>query len=52
MSRENYPQAVRIIKENMYVDDILESVPDKKEARSVTKNVETLIGKGGFEIKG
>ena len=52
MSRENYPQAARVIEDNTYMDDILESVPDKKEAQSVTKNVETMIGKGGFEITG
>lgn len=52
MGQENYPQAAKIIKDNTYMDDIIESVDDKKKAQSITKDVEQLVDKGGFKIKG
>ena len=52
MNQEKYPQAAKIIKDNTYMDDILESVSDREKAQSVTNDVEKLVSKGGFEIKG
>ena len=52
MNQEEYPQAAKIIKENTYMDDILVSVSDRDKAQSVTNDVEKLVSKGGFEIKG
>ena len=48
MGPDRYPQA--IIRDNTYMDDIL--VSKKKEALSVIKDVEKLVDKGGFKIKG
>ena len=44
-------QAAQIIKENSYMDDIIESVDDTKLAKQLTEAIEELLIKGGFRIK-
>ena len=54
MGEELYPEAAKIVMENtyMYMDDIIDSVSDKRKALSTTRDIEKLISKGGFKIKG
>ena len=51
MSREKYPEAAGIIQTNMYMDDIIESTDDRKQAIKLTQDTEKAIIKGGFEVK-
>jgi len=48
MGKELYPEAAKIIMENRYIDDII----DKKKVRSTTRDIEKLIDKGRFKVKG
>ena len=52
MAQEKYPQEAKIIRDNTYMDDIIESVGDRERPVSVTRNIEKLIDIGGFKIKG
>ena len=52
MGQEQYPEAAKIIKDNTYVDDIIESVRDNRKARDVTIDIEKFIDNGGFKVKG
>ena len=46
------PRASQIIKNNTYVDDILDSLNvDKVEALKVAQEVESMLLKGGFHVK-
>ena len=40
MAQEKYPQEAKIIRDNTYMDDIIESVGDRERAESVTRNIE------------
>ena len=51
MEHVKYPQEGKIIKDNTYMNDIIESVGDRKRAESVTQNIEKLVDIGGFKIK-
>ena len=52
MRNEVPPEAAKIILENTYMDDIIDSVRDKRKARSTTRDIEKLIDKGRFKVKG
>ena len=47
-----HPEAAKTILENTYMDDIIDSVRDKRRAQSTTRDIEKLIDKGGFKVKG
>ena len=46
------PEAARIIKDNTYMDDILDSIDTKEEAKKLTSGVDRILETGGFEVKG
>ena len=52
MGEELFPEAAKIVMENTYMDDIIDSVSDKRKALSITRDIERFISKGGFRIKG
>lgn len=52
MGGELYPKAAKIVMENTYMDYIIDSVSDQRKALSTTRDIERLISKGGFKIKG
>ena len=52
MAQEKYPQEAKIIRDNTYMDDIIESVGGRERAESVTRNIEKLVDIGGFKLKG
>ena len=47
MSEKDFPEAAKIVKNNSYMDDILDSVNTKAKAYQMTKEIET----GAFEMK-
>ena len=51
MSREKYPEAADIIQRNTYMDDVIESTDDRKQAIKLIQDIEKAIIKGGFEVK-
>ena len=46
------PEAARTIKDNIYMDDILDSVNTKEEAKKLTSDVDRILEKGGFKVEG
>ena len=46
------PEAARTIKDNTYMDDILDSVNTKEEAKKLTNGVDRILETGGFNVKG
>ena len=51
MNQDKYPQAAKTITDNTYMDDIIDSVSNEDEAKNLTKDIEELVKKGGFNIK-
>ncbi|XP_068200399.1 uncharacterized protein [Palaemon carinicauda] len=51
MSKDEYPVATQIIVNNGYVDDILGSCVSIEIANELMKQIERIIGRGGFKIK-
>ena len=46
------PRAAQAIKDNSYMDDILDSVATNEEATGLTKAIDDVLEKGGFQVKG
>ena len=51
MHKEEFPAAASIIAESTYVDDIISSVNSLDDAARVTKDMDTILKSGNFEIK-
>ena len=51
MGTDKYPKAAQVIKENTYMDDIIESVPTKEKATKLAKDIEALLDEGNFKMK-
>ena len=45
------PEAARTIKDNIYMDDILDSVNTKEEAKKLTSDVDRILEMGNFKVK-
>lgn len=52
LSKENYPQAANTVISNSYMDDIVDSVHSDAQAKQLTNEIEAVLVKGGFKIKG
>ena len=46
------PEAAKTIKDNTYMDDILDSVNTTEDAKKLTSDVDKILEKGGFTVKG
>jgi hypothetical protein len=46
------PRAAQVIRDNSYMDDILDSVSTNQEARELTTAIDCILEKGGFQVKG
>ena len=46
------PQAADVLKRNVYMGDICESVDTVKEARKLTVDIGKVLEKEGFKVKG
>ena len=51
MGTDKYPKAAQVIKENAYMDDIIESVPTKEKGTKLAKDIEPLLDKGNFKMR-
>ena len=49
--RHKYPKAAKVIDENTYMDDVIESVTDKEQAKNFTQDIESLLNEGSFKMK-
>ena len=50
--RNDYPRAAETLKRNVYMDDICESVDTLAEAQELAGNIDEILEKGGFKVKG
>ena len=50
--RSTNPKAADLIKDSAYVDDLIDSVSSYDEARVLAKDVDLILSKGGFKVKG
>ena len=46
------PEPARTIKDNTYMDDILDSVNTKEEPKKLTSDVDKILKGGSFKVKG
>ena len=44
--------AAKVLKENVYMDDICDSVETVEEAKRVADNIDIVLKSGGFQVKG
>ena len=42
MGQDKYPKAAKVIEENTYMDNVIESVTDKEQAENLTQDIENL----------
>ena len=47
-----HPKAAKVITKNAYMDDICDSVDTVIEAKQQTEDIDTVLEKGGFKVKG
>ena len=52
MEMKNFPREAEIIQKSSYVDDIIDSTPDRDDASLLTCNIEVILKKVNFHIKG
>ena len=51
-SQQSHPEAAKAIVANSYMDDICDSVDTVEDARKQTDDIDTVLQKGGFKVKG
>ncbi|KAK3736377.1 hypothetical protein QZH41_006148 [Actinostola sp. cb2023] len=52
VNKDDYPQAAKVLTDNVYMDDICESVDTVQEARKLTEDIDKVLKTGGFNVKG
>ena len=50
--KNTHPKAAEVIMKNAYMDDICDSVHTVKEAKQQTEDIDDVLDKGGFKVKG
>ena len=48
---EFYPEAAKVLKEDVYMDDICHSEDTVQETRKVAEDLDKILVKGGFSVK-
>ena len=51
-SKEVKPEAAKVLTENVYMDDICESVDTVEEAKKLADDIDIVLKNGGFQVKG
>ncbi|XP_068675562.1 uncharacterized protein [Montipora foliosa] len=51
-SKITHPKAAEVVTKNAYMDDICNSVDAVMEAKQQTEDIDTVLEKGGFKVKG
>ena len=52
MSKDEFPRSSKTILQNSYMDDIPESTRTVEEAQKITDEIDKILNRGGFKIKG
>ena len=52
MSQARYPKAAQTVQDNTYMDDVIDSVKTEEEVKSITGEIDDLLSRGGFKMKG
>ena len=50
--KSSYPEAAQVLKNNTYMDDICDSVHSVQQAKRLTTELDEVLLKGGFQVKG
>ena len=50
-NKADYPDAVEVLTNNVYIDDICKTKDTVKEARKLTENIDRVLKTGGFNVK-
>ena len=50
-SKDTYPRAAQVLKQDTYMDDICTSMGTVDEAKQLTSDIDIVLNKGGFNIK-
>ncbi|XP_068723496.1 uncharacterized protein [Montipora capricornis] len=51
-AKDSYPEAAQVLKNNTYMDDICDSVHSVQKAKRLTTELDEVLLKGGFQVKG
>ena len=51
-SQTTYPDAVEVLTNNVYTDDICDSVDTVEKAQGLSNDIDSVLAKGGFSVKG
>ena len=51
-AKSSYPDAAQVLKNNTYMDDICDSVHSVQQAKRLTTELDEMLSKGGFQVKG
>ena len=51
-SKNLKPEAAKVLTENVYMDDICESVETVEEAKKLAEDIDIVLKSGGFQVKG
>ena len=51
-AKDLYPEAAQVLKNNTYMDDICDSVHSVHQAKRLTTELDEILRKGGFQVKG
>ena len=51
-AKSSYPEAAQVLKNNTYMDDICDSVHSVQQAKRLTTELDEVLLKGGFQVKG
>ena len=49
--KDESPEAAEMLKKSSYVDDLIDSRPNKSEAMKLARDAENMLAKGGFTVK-
>ena len=50
-SEESYPEAAKVLKEDVYMDDICHAVDSLTEAKKIAADLDNVLKKGSFSVK-
>ena len=51
LGEEEYPDAAQVLKENVYMDDIVDSFDSYSKAQTVVCNIDEVLKRGNFAVK-
>ena len=52
ISREQYPEAAQVLLNNVYMDDIIDSISTHAQTSRVSEDIDNILKSGNFNVKG